>query len=104
MCLDGLVESDVRDDVAAAGREGVEIRGRSGEVWGRGLLTGNAMRKPLFVSVGHRVGLETAVAVVRALCRYRVPEPIRLADLHSREALGGKVVHVEFDESSLGDK
>ena len=37
---------------------------------------------PVFVSVGHRISLRTAVAVVGATCiAARVPEPIRQADL-----------------------
>lgn len=39
---------------------------------------------PIFVSVGHKVSLETSVALVRACSRFRVPEPIRQADLKSR--------------------
>lgn len=37
--------------------------------------------RPLYVSVGHRVGLDTAVEqVMNCLTRYRLPEPTRLAD------------------------
>ena len=37
--------------------------------------------KPLYISVGHRADLETAVALVRACDGgYRLPEPTRLAD------------------------
>ncbi|HEY7064702.1 MAG TPA: deoxyribonuclease V [Chloroflexota bacterium] len=37
--------------------------------------------KPVFVSVGHRVSLETAIKLVVACCRgVRLPEPTRLAD------------------------
>lgn len=37
--------------------------------------------RPLFVSIGHRVDLETAVSFVLACCRgYRLPEPTRIAD------------------------
>jgi len=37
--------------------------------------------KPIYVSVGHRVSLQTAVDVTMACCtRYRLPEPTRLAD------------------------
>lgn len=37
--------------------------------------------KPVYVSPGHRLGLETAVAwVVRCLGRTKLPEPTRLAD------------------------
>jgi deoxyribonuclease V len=35
---------------------------------------------PLFVSVGHRVDLPSAVALVLDCCRVRVPEPTRQAD------------------------
>ncbi len=37
--------------------------------------------RPVYVSVGHRVSLETAIdLVLRCAPRYRVPEPIRRAD------------------------
>lgn len=39
---------------------------------------------PVYVSPGHRVGLETAVDVVEQCCAgYKLPEPIRLADQHA---------------------
>jgi deoxyribonuclease V len=51
-----------------------------GEVIGAVVRT-RAGVKPLFVSVGHRVSLETAVALVLACGRgLRLPEPTRLAD------------------------
>ena len=41
--------------------------------------------RPLFVSVGHRIGLASAVRwVLRCAGRYRLPEPIRAADRLSR--------------------
>lgn len=42
---------------------------------------------PLYVSPGHRVGAETAVDLVAALCDgYKLPEPTRLADEYAGEA------------------
>jgi deoxyribonuclease V len=39
--------------------------------------------KPVFVSVGHRIDLASAVRVVLDTCRgYRLPEPTRLAHQH----------------------
>ncbi|HEV2457064.1 MAG TPA: deoxyribonuclease V [Ktedonobacterales bacterium] len=50
-----------------------------GEVIGAVLRT-KARTKPLFISVGHKIDLETAVEVVlRCLRGYRLPEPTRLA-------------------------
>ena len=43
---------------------------------------------PIYVSIGHRVCLETAVRIVASLCNYRVPEPIRLADAACRRSAG----------------
>ncbi|AEV16852.1 Endonuclease V [Thermus sp. CCB_US3_UF1] len=44
--------------------------------------------KPLYVSPGHRVGLEEALALVRRLpTRFRLPEPLRLAHLEAGKAL-----------------
>ena len=49
------------------------------EVLGLALRTRSGV-KPVFVSVGHRVDLESAVALVLACApRYRLPEPIRAA-------------------------
>lgn len=45
------------------------------------VLRAKARTNPLFISVGHRVDLETAVAIVlRCLRGYRLPEPTRRAD------------------------
>lgn len=41
--------------------------------------------RPVFVSIGHRVALESAIGWTLRLCRgYRLPEPLRLADQLSR--------------------
>jgi deoxyribonuclease V len=43
--------------------------------------------KPLFVSIGNAVDLESAVDVVLSCCsRYRLPEPTRLADIEVAKA------------------
>lgn len=56
----------------------------------RGRRIGTVLRsregvRPLYVSVGHRIALEPAVALVLAMTtRYRLPEPTRQADKLSR--------------------
>lgn len=45
------------------------------------LLRSRAQVRPLYISAGHRISLETALCCVQAcLTRYRLPEPIRWAD------------------------
>ncbi|MEV8638246.1 endonuclease V [Streptosporangium sp. NPDC051023] len=58
-----------------------------GDVVGRVLRTRNGV-KPVFVSVGHRVDLDTACHNVLALTpRYRLPETTRVSDRLSRIGL-----------------
>ena len=50
-----------------------------GEVIGAALLI-KEDRKPIYVSIGHMISLETAIKIVNATTgNYRVPEPIRAA-------------------------
>jgi len=61
----------------------------SGKVYGAALSAATERspagpQNPIFVSIGHKVSLATAVALVRACSLYRVPEPIRQADQKSR--------------------
>ena len=62
----------------------------NGEVIGAALRTrlGTA---PIYVSIGHKVDLETAIYWVLKCCRgYRIPEPTRLAHLAAGGKLGEK--------------
>jgi len=56
-----------------------------GEVIGEELTTKQGC-KPIFVSVGHMVSLETAVKIVRHCSKSRIPEPLRLAHKLAAEA------------------
>ena len=60
----------------------------------RGETVGAAVRtrrnvSPVYVSVGHRVDLESAIALVLGCCgRYRLPEPTRMAHHAAAGTLG----------------
>ena len=70
-----------------------EKPGSYAEVVDKGEIIGAALRtrlgvKPIYVSIGHKVDLETAIYWVMECCRgYRLPEPTRLAHL----AAGGNL-------------
>lgn len=91
--VDGLTRDGVRDlacRACARAGDSAQLVGGSGAVWGAVLRTSQTSSgefSPLFVSVGHGLSLTSAVELVRRCCRYRVPEPIRQADLRSREWL-----------------
>lgn len=98
LCVDGLNEPQVRAFVANHPHryDGVDIVGKSGFTWAKALITGNATNKPIYVSIGNRVTLNTAARVTRKLSTFRIPDPIRYADLHSRAFLRGQPVAI-FD-------
>lgn len=57
----------------------------NGKVIGAVLRTKEKVR-PIFVSPGHRVSLEDAIRIVLVCCQgFRIPEPIRRADMLSRK-------------------
>ncbi|KAJ6658519.1 hypothetical protein lerEdw1_020074 [Lerista edwardsae] len=41
------------------------------------LRSGTKSTKPVYISVGHKMSLQSAVRLVHSCCRYRIPEPIR---------------------------
>jgi len=71
-----------------------EEPGNYAEIVDRGETIGAALRtrlgvKPIFVSIGHKVDLNTAIYWVMQCCRgYRLPEPTRLAHLAAGGNLG----------------
>lgn len=78
--------------------EPAQVPGATAPVWDGEELIAMAVRtrpkaKPVYVSIGHRVDLPFAVSTVLRCCRgYRLPEPLRLADLLSRRAAHGHPV------------
>lgn len=94
-------EAVVRQRVAAAllqngGAAGqLDLVGQSGVRWGAAVYGhGACSRRPVYVSAGHRVSLETAVHVIRACSLHRIPEPLRQADLRSRARVAEAVAAV----------
>lgn len=91
LCLDvptiGCAKSRLIGEHAAPGKEAGSYTELSdnGEVIGAALRTRSGV-KPVFVSIGHRISLPSAIDWVMACCRgYRIPEPTRLA----HQAAGG---------------
>jgi deoxyribonuclease V len=78
----GCAKSRLAGRYAEPGRP----RGSRSPLADRGERIGTVLRtregvRPLFVSVGHRIDLDTAERLVLDCClRHRLPEPIRLAD------------------------
>lgn len=90
-CVDGLARDDNHKLQIAALRDKGDffyLYGEdSEEILGAALKSSKNSFKPMYVSVGHRCSLRTALQVVNVCSKFRVPEPIRLADIYSRENL-----------------
>ncbi|NXJ70301.1 ENDOV Endonuclease, partial [Rostratula benghalensis] len=86
---DGLARNELhREQIRSLQKEGdmFPLKGTSGRV--RGMVScgdNKNSSKPLYISVGHRVSLETAVRLVKSCCRYRIPEPIRQVETDAGE-------------------
>lgn len=96
--IDGLDRGEIKKQVELVGQGGhVHLRGASGKIWGAALLPDppssvlpkrmtKEPKNPIFVSIGHRISLDTALNVVARCCTSRrEPEPTRIADMRSRE-------------------
>ena len=65
-----------------------DLVGDSGRVWGRAVLTGKDSVNPVFVSVGHKISLETASELTLAVSCNRIPEPVRQVRCYQWEGVG----------------
>lgn len=69
----------------------------SGKMLGMAVRSTDSAPNPIYVSVGHRISLQSAVALVLKCCKYRIPEPTRHADQLSRKYLAeGRTDPEEF--------
>jgi deoxyinosine 3'endonuclease (endonuclease V) len=84
MAVDGLYEVWKKKRIAAGSHE--RLVGTSGRVWGAAVAA-TSSSNPTFISVGHRVSLDSAVRLTQLVTRTRIPEPVRAADLRSRDLL-----------------
>ncbi|GKT26721.1 Endonuclease V like protein [Aduncisulcus paluster] len=55
-----------------------------GFVFGAALKAVSTSKTPIFISIGHGIDLETSLDIVKSLCIFRQPEPIRAADRWGR--------------------
>ncbi|KYR01708.1 endonuclease V [Tieghemostelium lacteum] len=85
---DGLNIKDIRDQFKKNCQNAgdfIHLVGTSGTIWAAALKSHKDSTNPIYVSQGHKLSLETTLNIVKLLTLYRVPEPIRQADLQSRD-------------------
>ena len=85
----GCAKTPLLDDFISPGpsRESFEWIRREGKEVGAVLRTKDNV-KPLFISPGHRIDLQTTIQLILESCRgFRIPEPLRKAHQASRSML-----------------
>ncbi|XP_059988780.1 endonuclease V isoform X10 [Lagenorhynchus albirostris] len=86
--VDGLENNALHKEkirLLKAGGDSFPLMGGSGTVLGMALKSHDHSTKPLYVSVGHKMSLEAAVRLTHGCCKFRIPEPVRQADICSRD-------------------
>ncbi|KAJ6254906.1 endonuclease v [Anaeramoeba flamelloides] len=61
--------------------------GKSSTTYGYAVRSTNKSKNPIYVSPGNLISCESAVNICRHVSMYRIPEPIRVADLGSRDVV-----------------
>jgi len=85
-CVDGItIEQEKALEKTLKAGETAELIGESKAVWGAILRCTETSVKPVFISIGHKISLQSAIYLVKLSCLYRIPEPVRQADQLSRE-------------------
>ncbi|XP_044272858.1 endonuclease V isoform X2 [Varanus komodoensis] len=85
--VEGLTNDDVHKEQIRALQKGgntFALSSSSGRILGMALRSCAKSTKPVYVSVGHKMSLSSAVRLVHSCSKFRIPEPIRQADIRSR--------------------
>lgn len=88
----GLTETVIKDKFLKECKtkyDSTDIIDNNGKNWGCCLKTTNEpnSKTVMYVSVGYKIDIKSALTIVRNTCLFATPEPIRTADLMGREAV-----------------
>ena len=87
MCIDGMLENQIKIDFknrCQSKGDYIELIGKTGTIYGVALKTSDNASNPMYVSIGHKISLNTAREIVLKTCIYKNPEPIRNSDIKSK--------------------
>ena len=52
---------------------------------GIAFFSSNKIRKPIYASPGHKISFGSTLKIVKNLCKYKIPEPLRQAHIHAKK-------------------
>lgn len=80
------IDDTVSDKLKKSTEDVTEVSGNDGLVYGAAVRS-KGTKRHIYVSEGHRVTLKDAVEIVQGCSTYRIPEPVRRADLEGRKVV-----------------
>jgi len=87
LCMDGMFEKKIKNEMKSNNLKELLLRGDSGKVYGVAMICSNDSSNPIYVSIGHMISLETSKEIIKKTCKYRISEPIRNSDIKSKTFL-----------------
>jgi len=89
--VDGITKDKVKklftSECIVGGKKFINLVGDSGTIWGAAFKSTKDSKNPIYISVGHKIDLKTAIELSSRTCNFRIPEAVRQADLQSRRFL-----------------
>jgi endonuclease V len=85
--IDGLNNSIMDDFLIKCKNKGdyIELIGKTtNNIYGAAVKSSENSKKPIYISIGHKISLKTAVEIIIQTCKYKLPEPIRNSDIKSK--------------------
>lgn len=81
----------------------LNLENAAGQVVGCAVRQNLQIKQPVYVSVGHKINLSTACSIVQLCCKFRIPEPIRQADIIARRMMSShQVAEVALGAPEVG--
>lgn len=87
LCIDELSERQIKKQFKEQCKtkgDYINLIGKSGKIHGVAFKSADNITNPIYISIGHKISLESAIDIVGRLCKYRIPEPIRNSDIKSK--------------------
>jgi deoxyinosine 3'endonuclease (endonuclease V) len=87
LCMDGLNEHTIKQqfrEKCHSKGDFIPLMGDSSTVWGVAFKSSEHAQNPIYISIGHKISLETATQLVMQTCIFKTPEPIRNSDIKSK--------------------
>ena len=82
----GVAKGHLIGESRATARPGIDEVIVNGTVAGYSFISSDRAKRPIFISPGHRISPQSALSLVEDLCRFKIPEPLRMAHIEATRA------------------